>query len=258
MIFETHAHYEDARFDGDRDVLLDQIHANGISTIVNVASSIETTKKSIRLAEQYEYIYASIGVHPSDVKDLDEENFRWLLQQAEHPKVVAFGEIGLDYYWEKEEKARETQRYWFRRQLQAAWETGLAAIIHSRDAAQDTLTILKEAGERQIPGVIHCFSYSAQMAQEYVRMGYYIGIGGVVTFQNAKKLREVAASTPIERIVLETDCPYMAPEPFRGKRNSSEYLPYIAAKIAEIKGIAKQEVIEVTRRNASRLYHMQE
>ena len=237
MIFETHAHYEDARFDGDRDVLLEQIHENGISTIVNVASSIETTKKSIRLAEQYEYIYASIGVHPSDVKDLDEENFRWLLQQAEHPKVVAFGEIGLDYYWEKEEKARETQRYWFRRQLQAAWETGLAAIIHSRDAAQDTLTILKEAGEREIPGVIHCFSYSAQMAQEYVRMGYYIGIGGVVTFQNAKKLREVAASTPIERIVLETDCPYMAPEPFRGKRNSSEYLPYIAAKIAEIKGI---------------------
>lgn len=254
MIFETHAHYEDKKFDTDRDGLLSSMHANGIGRIVNVGSTIETTKKSIQLAEKYDFVYAAAGVHPSEISCLDEEGIEWLKEQAKHPKVVAIGEIGLDYYWDKEEDVRGKQQYWFRRQLALAKETGLPVIIHSRDAAEDTLTIMKEAHEMQIPGVIHCFSYSVELAEEYVRMGYYIGIGGVVTFKNAKKLKEVAEKIPLERILLETDCPYMAPEPYRGKRNSSVYLPYVAAKVAELKGVTEQRVIEVTDQNAHHVY----
>ncbi len=256
MIFETHAHYEDECFDDDRDALLSSMPGRGISPVVNVGSTIETTKRSIRLAEKYAFVYASAGVHPSEVGCLDEEGIQWLRGQAVHPKVVAIGEIGLDYYWDKEEAVQEKQRYWFCRQLEAAADTGLPVIIHSRDAAQDTLAIMKEAHARNIPGVIHCFSYSVQMAQEFVKMGYYIGVGGVVTFKNAKKLREVVAAIPLERILLETDCPYMAPEPYRGKRNCSAYLPYVVEKIAQIKDVTKQDVIEETRQNACSLYRI--
>ncbi len=258
MIFETHAHYEDERFDEDREALLGSMKDHGISTIVNVGSTIETTKKSIQLAEKYDFIYAAAGVHPSEIHCLNEENLQWLYEQTKHPKVAAVGEIGLDYYWDKEEDVQAQQRYWFERQLQLARDTGLPVIIHSRDAAADTLKIMQKAYAWGIPGVIHCFSYSPELAEEYVRMGYYIGIGGVVTFKNAKKLKEAAARIPLERILLETDCPYMAPEPYRGKRNSSLYLVHVAAKIAEIKGITEQEVIDVTRQNALRMYQLTE
>ncbi len=256
MIFETHAHYEDQQFDADRDALLQSMREHGISRIVNAGSTIETTKKSIELAEKYDFIYAAAGVHPSETDCLNEESFEWLKSQVKHPKVKAVGEIGLDYYWDKEAAVWEKQRYWFRRQLELAKEAGLPVIIHSRDAAEDTLAVMKEAYQMHIPGVIHCFSYSAQMAREYVKMGYYIGVGGVVTFKNAKKLKETVEQIPLEKILLETDCPYMAPEPYRGKRNSSLYLPYIAAKIAEIKGITEQEVINVTEQNACRMYQL--
>lgn len=182
----------------------------------------------------------------------------WLYEQTKEPRVVAVGEIGLDYYWEKEEAVQKQQRYWFEKQLLLAKESGLPVIIHSRDAAQDTLELMKQAHEMHIPGVIHCFSYSAQIAQEYVRMGYYIGIGGVVTFKNAKKLKEAVASIPLEQIVLETDCPYMAPEPYRGKRNSSLYLPYVVKQVAQLKGVSEQEVVQATNRNARRLYRIDE
>lgn len=256
MIFETHAHYEDEKFDSDREELLVSMQAHGIGKIVNAGSSLETVKKSLDLAEKYDFIYAAVGVHPSEIACLDEEGLAWLKEQAKHPKTVAIGEIGLDYYWDKEKDVQEKQREWFRRQLILAKEMELPVIIHSRDAAEDTLTIMKEAYAMQIPGVIHCFSYSVQMAEEYVRMGYYIGVGGVVTFKNARKLKEVAAKIPLEYLLLETDCPYMAPEPFRGKRNSSLYLPYVAKKIAEIKGITEQEVIDVTERNARKMYRL--
>ncbi len=256
MIFETHAHYEDEQFDHDRDELLESMQEHGISLIVNVGSSIETTKKSISLSEKYHFIYAAAGVHPSEISCLNEESFEWLRDQTKHPKVAAIGEIGLDYYWEKEESVHEKQRYWFRRQLKLAKETGLPVIIHSRDAASDTLAIMREAHVMQIPGVIHCYSYSAEDAREYVKMGYYIGVGGVITFKNAKKLKETVAKIPLEKILLETDCPYMAPEPNRGKRNSSLYLYYIAEKIAEIKEITVQEVIDVTERNAYCMYQL--
>lgn len=256
MIFETHAHYEDEKFDSDREELLASMQAHGIGKIVNVGSSLETVKKSMDLAEKYDFIYAAVGVHPSEIACLDEEGFAWLKEQAKHPKTVAIGEIGLDYYWDKEKDVQEKQREWFRRQLTLAKDMELPVIIHSRDAAEDTLTIMKEAYAMQIPGVIHCFSYSVQMAEEYVRMGYYIGVGGVVTFKNARKLKEVATKIPLEYLLLETDCPYMAPEPFRGKRNSSLYLPYVAKKIAEIKGITEQEVIDATERNARKMYRL--
>lgn len=256
MIFDTHAHYEDEKFDLDREELLASMRVHGIDKIVNVGSSLETVKKSINLAEKYDFIYAAAGVHPSEIECLDEDGFVWLKEQAKHPKIVAVGEIGLDYYWDKEKDVQEKQRRWFRRQLALAKEIRLPVIIHSRDAAEDTLTIMKEAHTMQIPGVIHCFSYSVQMAEEYVRMGYYIGVGGVVTFKNAKKLKEVVEKIPLDYLLLETDCPYMAPEPFRGKRNSSLYLPYVVKKIAEIKGITEQEVIDVTERNARKMYRL--
>lgn len=254
MIFETHAHYEDSRFDEDRHSLLASMQEHGIGRIVNVGSTIEASIKSIGLAEQYDFIYAAVGVHPSEIACLDDAGTALLSQQAKHEKVVAIGEIGLDYYWEKEEAVREKQRYWFRRQLALAKDAGLPVIIHSRDAAEDTLAIMKEAYAMHIPGIIHCFSYAPEMAQEYVKMGYYIGIGGVVTFKNAKKLKEVVREIPLSCLLLETDCPYMAPEPYRGKRNSSQYLPYVAEMIAQIKGCTPQEVIAVTGQNACHIY----
>ena len=253
-IFETHAHYEDAKFDADREALIASLPEHDIEYVINVGSSLETTEKSIALAEQYDFIYAAVGVHPSDVTELNEENFKAIEQAAEHKKAVAVGEIGLDYYWDKEEEVQKNQRIWFRRQLELAKESNLPVIIHSRDAAADTMEIMKEAHVQGIKGVIHCFSYSKEQAQEYVKMGYYIGVGGVATFKNAKKLKEVIETIPLEKILLETDCPYMAPEPYRGKRNSSLYLPYVVEKIAGLKGVTAKEVEEVTYRNAEQLF----
>ena len=253
-IFETHAHYEDAKFDADREAFIASLPEHDIEYVINVGSSLETTEKSIALAEQYDFIYAAVGVHPSDVTELNEENFKAIEQAAEHKKAVAVGEIGLDYYWDKEEDVQKNQRIWFRRQLELAKESNLPVIIHSRDAAADTMEIMKEAHVQGIKGVIHCFSYSKEQAQEYVKMGYYIGVGGVATFKNAKKLKEVIETIPLEKILLETDCPYMAPEPYRGKRNSSLYLPYVVEKIAGLKGVTAKEVEEVTYRNAEQLF----
>lgn len=266
MIFETHAHYDDERFTGDREALLPSLFDKGIGKIINVGASIATTKTTLELADRYEDVYAAVGVHPSDIRDLNEESYTWLLEQTTRSKVVAVGEIGLDYYWDKEPKVQENQRYWFCRQLELAAKSSLPVIIHSRDAAEDTMRILKEMGAWEISGgasrkemggelgVIHCYSYSPEMAREFVRMGYYIGVGGVVTFKNARKLKETVQEIPLERILLETDCPYMAPEPHRGERNDSSYIPYVVEKIAELKGVTPEEVERVTWENAMSLF----
>lgn len=254
MIFESHAHYDDRQFDSDREELLSSMKEKGIGTIINVGSDFIASQKTIALTEQYEFIYGAIGIHPSDIADLNEEVYHWLQEKSKLQKVVAIGEIGLDYYWDKEEEVKRNQRYWFCRQLELAREVELPVIIHSRDAAEDTLKLMQGIHAEQIPGVIHCFSYSLEMAKEYLKMGYYIGIGGVITFKNAKKLKEVAAKIPLERILLETDCPYLSPEPERGKRNSSKNLLYIAQEIATIKKISCEEVIQVTRKNAEKLF----
>lgn len=251
MIFETHAHFDDDAFDADREELIRTLPEKGVQRIINVGASIESTKTTVALAEKYDYMYAAVGVHPSDIDGLNEESFAWLKEQTKNAKTVAIGEIGLDYYWDKEPEVQEQQRYWFKRQLELAAECELPVIIHSRDAAEDTMQILKE---HTLPGVIHCYSYSPEMAKEFVKMGFYIGVGGVVTFKNAKKLKETVQEIPLERILLETDCPYMAPEPHRGKRNDSSYIPYMVEKIAELKGVSTAEVERVTWDNAMQLF----
>ncbi|WMJ85335.1 TatD family hydrolase [Anaerocolumna sp. MB42-C2] len=252
MIFETHAHYDDEAFDDDRDSLLKSLYSEGIEYVVNVGASITTTVKTLELMKQYPFVYGAVGVHPSETAELNEENFKWLSESALLPKVVAIGEIGLDYYWDTPE--RTIQKEWFYRQMELAKELKLPAIIHSRDAAADTLTMIQSTDLKQTGGVIHCFSYGKEMAKSYLDMGFYLGIGGVVTFKNAKKLKEVVEYAPMEQLVLETDCPYLAPEPNRGKRNSSLNLIYVAKEIAKLKGISHEEVIAITEMNAKKMY----
>ena len=254
MIFETHAHYDDERFAEDREELIPAVRRAGICPIINVGASIESTKTTLDLASRYAFIYAAVGVHPEDIADLTEADMNWLKEQTTWEKTVAIGEIGLDYYWEKDPAMQEKQRYWFGRQLELAKETGLPVIVHSRDAGNDTMKVLKDHHGEEIPAVIHCYSYSKEMALEFIKMGYYIGVGGVITFKNSRKLRETVEAIPIGRILLETDCPYMAPEPHRGKRNDSRYIPYMIAKIAEIKGMQMKEVEEITENNAYQLF----
>ena len=254
MIFETHAHYDDKAFDEDRDVLLSSMRENGIEYIVNVGANLKSTAASIALAQKYSFIYAAAGVHPSDTGELDEESFLWLKDQCLLEKVVAVGEIGLDYYWDNVE--RSVQKFWFERQLDLAREMKKPVIIHSRDAAKDTFDIMTAKNAGEIGGVVHCYSYSPEMALDYVKMGFYIGVGGVVTFQNGKKMKEVVEAVPMERILLETDSPYLSPVPNRGKRNTSLNLPHVAQKIAEIKGISYNEVVAVTAENAKKMYRI--
>lgn len=254
MIFDSHAHYDDEAFEEDREELLSSIPKEGIGRIVNVGASISSSKASIELAKNYDYIYASVGVHPSDTGELNEENYQELCAMMDSEKVVAVGEIGLDYYWDTPD--REIQKKWFVRQLRTAIEKKKPVIIHSRDAAAETLDIMKAEKPWDAGGVIHCFSYSVEIAKEYLNRGYYIGIGGVLTFQNGKKLKEVAEYTPIEQILLETDCPYLAPVPNRGKRNSSLNLKYVVETLAQIKGMTPQQIEEITYKNACKLYRM--
>lgn len=254
MIFETHAHYEDEQYNDDRENLLREIFSAGIGKIVNVGSTMETSRKSVELAKAYPQIYAAVGVHPSEIDCLTPDSFEELKTMVAQEKAVAIGEIGLDYYWEKDENVRMQQQQVFRQQLELASEVKLPVIIHSRDAAADTMAILKDEPKRENPGIIHCYSYSPEMAAEFIKLGYYIGVGGVVTFKNARVLKQVVQEIPLERIVVETDCPYMAPEPHRGQRNSSVYLPYIVDKIAEIKGVSGQKVEKITYENACRVY----
>lgn len=252
MIFETHAHYDDKAFDEDRENLLPELYQNGITTIINVSSDLASIKRTLSLAEKYPYIYGAVGVHPSDSGELTEETFLELTKACRHEKVVAVGEIGLDYYWQEPEK--EIQKKWFERQLLLAQEVSLPVIIHSREAAKDTLDMMRALHAEKSGGVIHCFSYSKEMAAEFLKLDYYFGIGGVVTFQNAKKLREAVAYIPIDKILLETDSPYLAPVPNRGKRNNSGNIPYIAQELAQIKGVSYEEIIAATRQNSERLF----
>lgn len=252
MIFETHAHYDDEAFDEDRDTLLSSMRENEIEYIVNVGANLKSTAASIALAQKYPFIYAAAGVHPSDTGELDEEVFLRLKEQCLLEKVVAVGEIGLDYYWDNVE--RSVQKFWFERQLDLARKIKKPVIIHSRDAAKDTFDIMTAKNAGEMGGVVHCYSYSPEMALDYVKMGFYIGVGGVVTFQNGKKMKEVVEAVPMERLLLETDSPYLSPVPNRGKRNTSLNLPYVAQKIAEIKGISYDEVVAVTADNAKKMY----
>lgn len=260
MIFESHAHYDDRQFDVDREKLLESLPLQNVGVIVNVGSDIRSSKESITLAHQYDYIYAAIGVHPDEVDTMKEADMEELSHMAKETKVVAIGEIGLDYFRKEGNAYKSVQKEWFCRQLDLAKEIEKPVIIHSRDAAEDTIQILrdfrKENPQIENPGVIHCYSYSPELAKEYVAMGFYIGIGGVVTFKNAKKLVETVAQIPLERILVETDSPYLCPEPNRGKRNDSSQIRYVMDRIADIRGIAPEEVEKQTEMNARKMYRL--
>lgn len=250
-IIDTHSHYNDEAFDEDRDELLAGLPGKGIDRIVNIAVDIESSKECIALADKYDYIYATVGVHPSNVHESEVDYIEQLKNLAKHDKVVAIAEIGLDYYWSTEYK--EKQKEDFVSQLDLAKELGLTAVIHSRDAAKDSFDILK-AYAKDLNIVMHCYSYSLEMAKEYLKLGFFFGIGGVATYKNASKLKEVIEYLPMESMVLETDCPYLSPVPFRGKRNESSYIPYIVNAISDIKAFSPEYVIEKTSENAHRLY----
>lgn len=252
MIIDTHAHYDSSAFDDDRESVLEGLKDSGIEYVVNVGASISTSRSTLELAEKYPFIYAALGVHPDDTGELNEENIRWFEEKMSHPKVVAVGEIGLDYYWDKAE--RSIQKKWFARQMDIARNADKPIIVHSREAASDTLDVMRAEKAYELKGVIHCFSYSKETAREYLNWDYYLGIGGVVTFKNARKIKEVVEYMPLSKLLLETDCPYLSPVPFRGKRNTSANIPLVIKEIADIKGIAPSVVEETAYENAKRFY----
>ena len=252
MIFDTHAHYDDAAFAEDREALLSSLPGRGIGRVINVCSDVDSLRTTRELTEKYPYIYGAVGIHPDEVGKLNDGILEEMRLLCRLEKAAAVGEIGLDYYWNKEN--HPVQIRWFERQLELAREEGLPVIIHSREAAADTLEVMKRMKAGEIGGVMHCFSYSREMAREYLDMGLYLGIGGVLTFKNARKLKEVVEYAPLSRLLLETDCPYLAPVPNRGKRNSSLNLPYVVEEIAALKGISPEEVMEKTAENAFRLF----
>lgn len=251
-MIDTHAHYDDAQYDADRDAVLAGAKEAGVGAVICAASDYPSNEKIRELMQRYDFLYGSVGIHPNECYDVTEEEFARLLPLLDEDKVLFVGEIGLDYHYPDTQK--DLQKKWFLRQIELAAERGFPVEIHSRDAAADTLDYMREAHRLGVAGDIHCFSYGVEIAREYLNMGYYLGIGGVATFKNAKKLKEVIAYAPLTQLLLETDAPYLAPEPYRGKRNTSAYLPYVVDAISEIKGIAKEEVIETTTENAKRLF----
>ena len=250
MIFDSHAHYDDKQFDKDRDELLSSMNKNGVDFILNSGESLRASKAGVELGKKYDFIYSASGIHPSNTKNMTEEIYNEIKELTKNEKVVAIGEIGLDYHYDNTDK--EKQRYWFKRQLEMAKELSMPVIIHSRDAAQECFDIIKESGVNK--GIIHCYSGSPEMAAAYVKLGFYIGIGGVLTYNNAKKTVDFVRILPLNRIVLETDCPYLAPVPNRGKRNDSTMIKFVAEKIAEIKHVPVNEVYSVTSQNAKNVF----
>ena len=251
-IFESHAHYDDEAYDEDRDALLSSLPENGIGKVVNVCAAPESLDATVRLLEKYPFVYGAVGLHPDEVGALDDALLQRMEQLCRLEKVVAVGEIGLDYHWNTE--THEKQISCFLQQLDLARRTSLPVIIHSREACADTLDLAKQEKLGDIGGVIHCFSYEKEIAREYLNMGMYLGIGGVLTYKNARKLKEVVTYAPLSQLLLETDCPYLAPVPNRGKRNSSLNIPYIVTEIAQLKDISEEEVIETTQYNAEKMF----
>lgn len=254
MLFDSHAHLNDEAFDQDRPELLETFRDAGVGLVMNAGCSLASSREGIALAEAYPWIYCSVGTHPDTADEVNEEVLEVYRQMCSHPKVKAIGEIGLDYYYETIH--RDAQMRAFRMQMQLAEELDMPVIVHERDAHEDGMSIVKEFPK--VKGVFHCYSGSAEMARQLVDMGWYIGFTGVLTFKNARKAVETAASIPLERILLETDCPYMAPEPYRGKRNHPGYLPKMAEKLAQIRGIPVEEAIRATMENAKRLYRIED
>ncbi|MGG1443945.1 TatD family hydrolase [Brevibacillus laterosporus] len=256
MLFDTHAHLNAEQFDEDRNDVIARAQANGVSTIVNVGFNRETIPTTMELAEKYDFIYAVVGWHPQDAITMKEQDLEWLEELSKHPKVVGLGEMGLDYYWDT--SPRDVQAEVFRKQIRLARKLQMPIIIHDRDAHQDIIDILREEKAGEVGGIMHCFSGSYELAKMALDMNFYISFGGPLTFKNAKKPKEVAAKIPLERLLIETDCPYLTPHPFRGKRNESAYVKYVAEEMAQIHGLPYEELAKITADNARRLFNIRE
>ena len=256
MIFDSHAHYNSERFSGDLDDVLSSMAENNVGYIMNACSAVEEFCDIKNIIEKYPFVYGSAGVHPHETEDMNEHSIELIEEFSKHPKIKAIGEIGLDYYYDN--SPRDLQKYWFARQLELAIKLNLPVIIHDRDAHKDTMDILKAHDVRDIGGVFHCYAGSVEMAKEVLDMNMYIAFGGSITFKKAAKPIEVAKYVPLDKIIIETDCPYLTPEPHRGKRNSSLYVHYVAEKIAEVKGIDVEEVIAKTTENALKCFNINE
>lgn len=252
MLFDSHAHYDDEQFSKDRFELLDSMGENNVGYIMNACSSLSDLPKLFELAERYDFIYLSAGIHPHEVSDLCEADMERLKQACRHPRVRAVGEIGLDYYYDH--APRDIQRKWFARQVELAKELKMPVVIHDRDAHGDTMRTLRDHHVKEIGGEFHCYAGSVEMAREILDWGMYIAFGGSLTFKKSVKPVEVARYVPLERILIETDCPYLTPEPYRGKRNNSIYMKYVAQKLAEIKGVSVEEIERITTENAKRCF----
>ena len=256
MLFDSHAHYNDERFSEDLDEVLSSMKENNVGYIMNACSSIDEFPDILKIIEKYPFVYAASGVHPHEAISLSEEGLKKIEEFSRHPKVKAIGEIGLDYYYDN--SPRDVQKYWFSRQIDLAKKLDMPIIIHDRDAHKDSMDILRNHDVSKIGGVFHCYAGSVEMAKEVLDMNMYIAFGGSLTFKKSVKPPEVAAFVPIERILIETDCPYLTPEPHRGKRNSSLYIHYVAEKIAEIKGMSVEDVIEKTTENAKKCFRIED
>ena len=254
MIFDTHAHYDASAFNKDRDELLSSLPRRGVGLVVDAGCTVESSRAAVALAERYPHVWAAVGIHPEDCAGASEADFQAIRALAEHPKAVAIGEIGLDYYWEQN-PPREFQQTVFRRQLALARELDMPVIVHDREAHGDSLAIVKEFPE--VRGVFHCYSGSPEMAAELVKLGWYLGFDGPVTYKNARRALEAVDVTPLDRIVVETDSPYMSPVPNRGKRNDSTNLPYVVEKLAERKGVSPEEMERIVWENGLRLFRLE-
>ncbi len=252
MYFDTHAHYDSEKFDTDRDLVLQDMANHGVELIVNPGCTVESSRTAIALAEQYPFVYAAVGIHPSDCPGTTDEDIEALRTLAAHPKVKAIGEIGLDYYWETTKEGRAFQHEVLHKQLCLAEELDLPVVIHDRDAHRDCMNAVRS--HPNLRGVFHCYSGSAEDAKTLVKWGWMLSLGGVLTFKNARRALEVVAAVPMEHIMLETDSPYLAPVPHRGTRNDSRYLHLVAEKIAEVKGISVEEVARITTENGRRFF----
>lgn len=252
MLFDTHAHLNADQFDEDREIVIQRALDEGVSHIVVVGFDRKTIKGALELAESYDFIYAAVGWHPVDAIDMTEEDLEWLEELSSHPKVVALGEMGLDYHWDK--SPHDVQKKVFRKQIRLAKKVKLPIVIHNRDATEDVVTILEEEDASEVGGIMHCYSGSLEIAKRCMDMNFYISFGGPVTFKNAKRPKEVATEIPMDRLLIETDCPFLSPHPLRGKRNESSYVKYIAEQIADLKGISIEELAQKTSDNAFQLF----
>lgn len=252
MLFDSHSHIGTVEFDSDRDEVCKRIEDTGMSYVIDIGVDLESSMKAIKLAEKYPWCYATVGYHPHEVKDLDDDTLMLIEGLAKKPKVVAIGEIGLDYY--RDYSPRDLQRKWFREQIRLALKLGMPIVIHDRDANDDVLKILKEEKAFGTKVLMHCYSGSRELARQYVKLGAKISISGTITYKNARRGIEVVEAIPLEHLLIETDCPYLTPEPFRGRRNEPTFIKYTAQRVAEIKGISFEEVAETTCNNAKKFF----